>query len=247
MEFTEDTLILKVGRFREADLWLKLATPRHGVITAFAFGGSKSRRRFMGCLDPLNKVLFRIKRGRAGYLTCEEGTLLRGHPGLRSHPGRLGIAANCIKFYESVFEGPDETREPFELLDSVLQALDAARTVPQLFPVLFRARVLFMQGYAPDLGACPRCGKVLKDSVAPVLMVEQGRVVCGECVDKPGHRIRLGEEALGLLSLVRTASPTDWLGVSPGPVARRRFYDAVDGYMRYHLGLAWDEGRFRRV
>ena len=52
MENTEEALILTVGRFREADMWVRLFSPGRGAFTAFAFGGSRSKRRFAVALTP---------------------------------------------------------------------------------------------------------------------------------------------------------------------------------------------------
>ena len=54
MEWSDTALVLGVGRFRESDLWLRMLTRRHGIVSAFAFGGSRSRKRFCGCLDLFN-------------------------------------------------------------------------------------------------------------------------------------------------------------------------------------------------
>ena len=42
MEWTDTALVLHVGRFREADLWVRLLAPGQGLVTAFAFGGSNA-------------------------------------------------------------------------------------------------------------------------------------------------------------------------------------------------------------
>ena len=77
MEFSEQALVLKVGRFRGIDAWVRLVSPVRGVYTAFAFGGLKSRRRFLGCLDPLNHVRFKVRRsGHGGYHCLTEARLL---------------------------------------------------------------------------------------------------------------------------------------------------------------------------
>lgn len=248
MEFTERSLILKVGRFREIDLWVRLATPSRGVLTAFAFGGSKSRRRFLGCLDPLNHVLFRFKKSpRGDYLYLMEGSLIHGHPQLRTNQRKLGRAANCLKFFESVYEGPGGAREGYDLLSEALAVLDRAEDTSAMFPVLFRAKVAFLQGYGPGLATCPRCGKDLRNSVAPLFLVEEGQVVCSEHALGAGRRVPLGEEALKVLKAVDRGRPEDWAMLEPSPVARRQVYDAVEGMVRYHLGLAWEDGRFQRV
>ncbi len=248
MEFTERSLILKVGRFREIDLWVRLATPTHGVLTAFAFGGAKSRKRFLGCLDPFNQVQFRFKTSpRSGYLCLMEGLLLTGHRELRTDQQRLGQAANCLKFYEKALDSPGENKTGYELLSQSLSFLEEHPTVSPLFPVMFRAKLAFLLGYEPNLMTCPHCGKDLMDSVAPVFQVEIGRAVCGSCATPGGRRIPLGNESLKALRLIQREGPATWGGLLPSPVARRQLYDAVDALVRYHLGLAWKDGAFRPV
>lgn len=248
MEFTDTSIILRVGRFREIDLWVRLATPTHGVFTAFAFGGSKSRRRFMGCLDPLNRVDFHFKSGSRGeYLSLMEGNLVRGCPELRADPRRLGPAVNCLKFYESVFEGPEESPEAFSLLADSLELMEERQDVGPMFPILFRAKVVFLQGYGPGFGACPRCGKDLRTTVAPTLLVEQGVAVCAEHAHGGGRRVVLDREAVDLLETVRMRAPRRWVDAVPPRSTRRRLFEAVDALVRYHLGLAWEDGRFRRI
>ena len=62
LQWTDDALVLRVGKFREVDLWVRLLAREKGLVTAFAFGGSRSRRRFTGCLDAFNLI-----RVSAGY------------------------------------------------------------------------------------------------------------------------------------------------------------------------------------
>ena len=64
MEWSDTALVLGVGRFRESDLWLRMLTRRHGIVSAFAFGGSRSRKRFCGCLDIFNEHHITTKKTR---------------------------------------------------------------------------------------------------------------------------------------------------------------------------------------
>ena len=74
MEWSDTALVLGVGRFRESDLWLRMLTRRHGIVSAFAFGGSRSRKRFCGCLDLFNELQISTKTTRNGmYLSLQEG------------------------------------------------------------------------------------------------------------------------------------------------------------------------------
>jgi DNA repair protein RecO (recombination protein O) len=247
IEFSEQALVLKVGRFREQDLWVRLFSPSRGAYTAFAFGGCRSRRRFCGCLDALNQVRFHVKSDRRGtYLYLLEGTLEEAYPRIRADKERLGQAVNCLKFFEAVHLGPDGAAEGYSLITSCLESLDRAEAVSGLFPVLFRAKVAFAQGYAPSLTACSHCGKGIHSGSSPRLDVERGRVLCASCAGQaPG--LYLCREVLDLLERVRTCGPEEWRDVRPSGDVRRQCYAAVDHYVRFHLGLAWSGGSFRKI
>lgn len=246
MEFSERALVLKVGRFREQDLWVRLFSPTRGTYTAFAFGGCRSRRRFCGCLDALNQVRFQVRSDRRGaYLYLLEGALEEAYPRLRQDRERLGQAVNCLKFFEAVHLGPEGAAEGYGLISECLAALDRAEAVSGLFPVLFRAKVAFGQGYAPALTACSHCGKGIHSVSSLRFEVERGRVACAECAGQ-GAGISLGREALDLLEQVRASGPWDWRDARPEPAIRRQCYAVVDQYVRFHLGLAWAGGSFKK-
>lgn len=84
-------------------MWVRLLTRRHGVVRAFAFGGSRSRRRFSGCLDVLNFLRVRaVTSGNGRFLNLEEGVLVEGPQRLRADFTRLGMAMNCARFLEAM-------------------------------------------------------------------------------------------------------------------------------------------------
>lgn len=283
-EFSENVLILHVGQFREADAWLRLLSPTRGVFTAFAFGGCKSRRRFCGCLDPFNEVLFKIKSSRRGeYLNLEEGVLRHAPRKLRCDPQRLGLAVNCIKFAEAAADMTDGCAVTYGLLKETLHVLDEAASPSAMVPVLFRARLAFEQGLWPELQHCAECGKsfspegfapealasdaqdsspalreeLIKRICAPsrlcrssggCFFVERGKTVCPQCVSESrGQHLPLCGSTLDLLTLVRDSSPQHWQELELPPAVRRECAAMVERFVRYHLGLAWDRGRFRQV
>jgi len=249
MECTEKGLILKVGRFKEADLWVRYCSAGSGVRTAFAFGGAKSVKRFCGCLDALNVVLFKVKSSRGGeYLNLMEGTLVKSFPRLRSDAARMGPAVNCLKFFEAVTMDPGDSVGSYELLLDVLDVLEREDGVSSMFPLLFRAKLVFCLGLCPDLGTCSQCGKDIKSAGSDsFFMVEAGRVVCPSCARPPGKRVRLGKRATHLFDKVLTGPPHRWHDLDPPAEVRRQCFDAVDSFVRYHLGLAWEGGRFKKV
>lgn len=252
MEFTEKGLVLKVGEFREADAWVRLLSPHRGAWTGFAFGGMKSRRRFPGCLDPLNLVLFKVSQSRTGeYQNLEEGTLLHGFTAVKADPPRLGVAVNCVKFIEAVEVGPQGGAEAFDLLLETLQALESGRAAQEATPFLFRAAVAFAQGYAPQLSDCAGCGAGLSDFDNPRFFVEKGQVFCPRCqrADKagPGTGLAVSPSALRTLQWIRDSRPKDWKLLDLPPSVWREITQAVELFVAYHLDLRWDNGRYQKV
>ena len=248
MEFSEKALVLRVGRFREIDAWVRLFSPVRGAYTAFAFGGMRSRRRFPGCLESFNHVQFKVRCAqRQGYHCLTEAVLLDAPHRLRQDANRLGMAVNCLKFFEAVQVGPQGAADAYRLLRAMLAALEADAPPSSLFPVLFRARMTFAQGMLPSCDRCAVCGEPLGDQGA-VCHVEPGKLLCGHCRDDAsGIHQHLSGAALSLMTLAVGGLPEDWASCRPDPAAGREFSRTVDLLVRYHLGLAWEQGGFVRA
>lgn len=276
MEFTETVLILRIGKFREADLWVKFFSPTRGLLTAFAFGGSRSRRRFGGCLDPLNLVRFRVKRNRRStYLSLEEGVLEEMPTRLRTDWGRHKMAANCMRFVESIPVAPEGTEMTYRLLVDTVRHLNGEDEVPAVFPLLFRARFAFDQGFAPELDTCLTCG-CRPEGGAPVrFFLEEGRIICADCLARgpgdssgdgagesgeagtqddaagydPGNGLAFSVSpvAVRTLAFVRDHSVAEWKFLRFSPQVLAECERLVDGFIQFHLGLEMDRGGFRTV
>lgn len=264
MEFTERALVLKVGRFRENDVWLRLFCAGRGVISAFAFGGSRSRRRFCGCLDQLALASFRVEASRRGqYNVLQEGVLLHAHPGLRTDARKLGMVAHCLKFVEAVQLGPEGARPVFDLLLETLSTLETRSVGAEMLPLLFKAKLTFEQGLKPDLALCVRCGRPAWDhscagagaewagadesdfSQRLAFSVERGGLVCALCGHGQAETLCL--ESVRVLEWIGRSRPADWPGLSLEPETRRELSRVVDRFVAWHLGLRWENGTYRKI
>lgn len=262
MDTSEEALILKTGRFREHDVWVRYLSPGRGVATAFAFGGRVSRRRFGGCLEPLSLVRFQVGTSRTGsYLQLLEGQLLEPFARLRSDLPRLGMAVNCLKFAEVLDPSPEGAALAFAVLVEALGRLCRPAPVPDVWPLLVRARLAFGAGYAPELSSCLRCAKPVEHMTAPRFAVEQGRVVCAACAAtastaenaRPsglGLLLPASAETLVLLAGVLRNGPEQWDGLGMEALSgrtRRECYDIVERFVEFHLGLSQSGTGFRRA
>ncbi|MCF8085502.1 MAG: DNA repair protein RecO [Desulfohalobiaceae bacterium] len=245
-EFSQEVVILKAGRFREADLWLRFFTPDRGVMTAFAFGGLRSRRRFSGCLEPLSRVLFKIARQRAsGYYFLREGSLLDRFGDLHRHSSRLGMAVNCAKFVEAAHIGAEGSDRVYGLLLQTLTLLNEAEEVSENLPLYFRGRLTAEYGYRPDFGGCAVCGTPASHLERGAFSLARGAFTCAGCGFLRDARVLPGM-ALAHLDRILSSNPAEW-GLS-GSVQGRSLQQAcllLEKFVEYHMGLVWESGRFR--
>ncbi|MDC0335535.1 DNA repair protein RecO [Pseudodesulfovibrio sp.] len=251
MNATEKALVLKVGRFREADVWVRLLTPSRGLFNAFAFGGSRSRRRFVGCLDPFSHVLFTIGSSKRGeYTVLEEGSLLHNFPIIRKDSAKTGIAANCVKFVEAVEIEPSDGGLAYHLLLETMGMLEEGGST-DFVPWLFRAKFAFEMGYNPDFRACGRCGEIVGTQAGYQFGIEKGQVACPTCLSggKPleGLARPVSSGVLRALDWIQHSRPGDWATVSMDGEVRRQCSQLVELFVAYHLGLSWDNGMYKKV
>ncbi len=247
MEFSEDVVVLRVGTFREVDCWVRFFSPGHGILTGFAFGGRRSRRRFCGCLDPLSLVRFRVSRDRRREYYClEEGTLVNRYSGLKSDLKKLGMISNCVRFVESLALTPDGYAPAHALLTEMLETLDGAGGASWFLPVLFRAKMAFAQGYQPELRTCRECGQPLDVFPRAVFAVRDGGLYCLRCPSGNGQKISVSRETSRLLETLVRTGPVEWGGWIPPAVVREECAHLVDAFVQCHLGLTCDGNRFAR-
>ncbi len=248
MNFTEKGLILKVGRFRESDVWVRFFSPGRGVMQAIAFGGMRSKKRFPGCLDPLNLVSLTIGSDKMGrYLSIREGVLLHAFSSIKTETLRLGPASVCLKFVEAIIQGQQDSRRVFNLLLGTLHLLETMQGGCQDIPVLFRARIAFEQGYRIALGQCACCGASREFFDKPFLFVEKGQVLCSKCATEAQSALPLSWGALRTLEFARDIPPAMWGRLCVDPSVRDEAYRAVDRFLAYHLELRLEKGSFRTI
>ena len=249
-EWDDQIIILRLGLFHESDLWLRVLSRAEGLLTLFAFGGAKSVHRFCGCLDKFNTLQCRIKGSRRGYLNLQEASLITGPRILRKDWRKMGIASNCIRFMEAMRIDADCSESAFNLLEDLREKLENSKQPARLTTFFFRLNLASLLGFAPDLEKCAICGR---DSESNYFFIpEEGRTFCAHCLHllEDGlkrHAMRVGRSVLNRLCEVRFLPPSQWKEEDLDESEKRLCARIIDWFIRYHLGLAWENGTFRSV
>lgn len=249
MEWLDNGIVLELGSFREADVWVKLLTPQHGVISAFAFGGNHSRRRFCGCLGILNEIRVRIQKSRNGcFLNLQEATLINGPVQLRTNKSRLGALINCIRFLEVVGVSSDAAQSVYNLMKELFYFFEKNTQPYEIIPLLFRLRIASEQGYAPIFSNCAKCGSFIDNK--GFFGIPDGVLVCSTCICHIKTPFVIGSESLELLQRVQLTSPYDWKlseNTKSASIQKYECTEVINAFVEYHLGITWAQGRFFRI
>ena len=246
-EWTDQAIVLRMGHFRDADLWLKVLFRHKGLLTVFAFGASHSRRRFCGCLDVLNTLRCYVRTsGRQRFLNLTEAELLSGPASLRSNWQRSGLAANCLRFAEALGVNAESAEETFDLMEDLRQTLDSDRELSGMLPLFFRLRFACAQGFAPALNHCAGCGASHDGEF--FFSMDEGHLLCPVCARQQSrYMVRLPARALAAMRQVQANRPSAWPSAPLPYQERQALGRAIDGFVQYHLGLTWENGYFKRV
>ncbi len=250
-EWKEQAIILRIGHFRETDLWIKALLAKQGLCTLFAFGGAKSKKRFCGCLDIFNTISCRIRVSRTGeFFNLQEAELLEAPRMLRQDWRGMGMAMNCLLFTEAVGIGPESAPGCFNLLEDLRQAFEANGGRYPMYPIFFRMRMAAALGFAPDFQKCGRCGIPVNGE--GYFFINDGALRCPACVAKTDfvsswNIRRLDFFSLEFLRHIQKEMPTGWNSDQFLKADARKCCQAIDGFVQYHIGLMWDKGSFHRV
>ncbi len=247
MEWSDTGIVLKLGPFRESDLWVRLLTQRHGIISVFAFGGSRSKRRFCGCLGLLNEIKIRVQTSKNGrFLSLQEAQLIKALTYVKIDRNKLGILVNCVRFLEAIGVNTDSAVLNYNLIRELFYYLENSKEYIDIIPILFRLRIISDQGYAPKFFVCVKCGVFVEDGF---FKLSEGSLICKGCVEDVRRLFYISKETLVLLQCVQNNSPSDWIfseDIKLSLQQRHECSEIINAFVQYHLGIVWDNGRFYR-
>ncbi|MFH0787616.1 MAG: DNA repair protein RecO [Pseudomonadota bacterium] len=194
-----EAIILQVKLYGESDLIVDFFSSQAGRMRGIAKGAKKSKKRFVHCLEPLNRVrLSLFEKQNSSLVRLDQGEVLDPFQGIRKDFRKWGQASYFCEMIKELFAIGDSNPAVFELIKESLRVLEQEKGDPEVFPI-FQIRLLQLAGYALYLSACLHCGKKTEEIDAPFFSVARGGVFCPNCL--PGAKgIQL---SLGAIQSIR--------------------------------------------
>lgn len=187
---TVEAIILQVRPYGEADLLVEFFSDSHGLLKGVAKGVKKSKKRFVHCLEPLNRVrLWLFVKPNYSLVRLDQGEVIESFPEIRRHFRKWGLALYCAEMIPSLFAPGDPHPEVFEILKRALYLWEAKGPEEEIYNIL-RLRLLASAGYGLHLEGCLGCRKRFGEMTEPLFSFSGGGLYCRPCLP--------GEPGLGL-------------------------------------------------
>jgi len=238
-----EALVLRAVAFGESDLIVHLLTPAAGRLPAIAKGARRSRRRFPGTLDLMNRLAVQVERRRPAALARLEGArLLHTYEAVRNDAGRFALGCYLLELLDRLApEGgsPGDLRRLFGFALDALEWLDAEPPDARM-RTLLELRSLAALGLRPELLRCVRCGKAVEASATSIpFLIAEGGPACAACAAAPNLGAALPVH-LGTLRALDSALqfPLSSMGrIALGGAALDEAARLVTRFLGFHVGV----------
>ena len=154
--YRDEAIVLGSHKFGEADRVVVLLTLTHGKIRAVAKGVRRTKSSIGARLEPLSHVDISLRSGRE-LDTIAEVKLVHTHTALRSDFDRLAQGLSMVEAINKITLDREPMPEMFLMLSRALHALNE-----QFSPLMvgsFYMKLMAMEGSAPQVHECVRCGE----------------------------------------------------------------------------------------
>jgi DNA repair protein RecO (recombination protein O) len=238
-----EALVLRAVDFGESDRIVHLLTPAAGRLPAIAKGARRSRRRFPGTLDLMNRLAVQIERRRPAALARLEGArLLHTWEAIRADAARFALGCYLLELLDRLApEGgaPGDLRRLFRFAVDALAWLDAEPPDARM-RTLLELRALAALGLRPELLRCVRCGKAVPAPAGAIAFsIAEGGPVCAACAEAHGLGAALPVH-LGTLRALDSALdfPLASMGrIALGGAALEEAARLVTRFLGFHVGV----------
>lgn len=190
-----EAIVLQVRPYGEADLIIDFFSSQWGRLRGIAKGAKKSKKRFVHCLEPLNRVRLNIfEKQNISLARIDLGELIDPFPGIRKDFRKWGQASYFCEMIKELFAVGDQNPLVFELIRESLQVLNQEKGDPDIF-IIFQVRLLKLAGYALSLNTCLNCGKKAEEMDEAFFSPARGGILCPLCL-RGDKGIRLSSGAI---------------------------------------------------
>jgi DNA repair protein RecO (recombination protein O) len=219
----------------ESDKILTIYSREHGKLSAVAKGARRPGSRLSGATELFVSARFLLATGKSLDVIsqCEVTDVF---PDLRGDLGKLARATYMCELLDRLTLEHDATSaaDLFDLTLSALRLLQQAHEYPDAIVHAYELNLVAIQGYAPVLDRCVRCGEPLPRGpigFSPSL----GGSVCNADRRFADDTMILSPEAVAMLRTFAEGETLALLSLCPAPGTAGEAARALRWHLRYRV------------
>jgi DNA repair protein RecO (recombination protein O) len=155
--YRDEGVVLRTHKLGEADRIIVFLTAGRGKVRAVAKGVRKTKSRFGGRLEPPVHVSLLLYQGRDLDVVNQAETLDH-YRSIREDLDRMTDAMSLLEAVDQVAQQGEPNAPLYRMLTGALRALSEEPGHPPLLVAAFYWKLLALEGVAPVLDQCARCG-----------------------------------------------------------------------------------------
>lgn len=177
-------MVLSAMPVGEYDKRLVILTREHGKIAAFARGARRPNSPLLSLSQPCSFGTFTVYRGRDSY-TVSAGEISNYFSELREDLEGAYYGFYFCEFADYLTRENVDATGILKLLYQTLRCLTKKTISYKLVRVVFELKIIALNGEAPQVFECTRCGKHEENMV---FSAREGGLLCREC--EAGKEVR---------------------------------------------------------
>lgn len=156
--YRDQGVVLRTHKLGEADRIVVMMTAGHGKVRAVAKGVRRTKSRFGGRLEPPRHVSLLIYEGR-DLDVVQQAETLDHYRLVREDLERMSDALSLVEAVDQVAQQGEANFALYRMLTGALRVLNEAEDRSSLLVGAFYWKLLALEGVAPVVDECVRCGE----------------------------------------------------------------------------------------
>ena len=208
--FKTDAVVLNTHDYAESDRIVRIFTRAGGKMGAMAKGARRSRKRFVGNLEPPSLTAFTMSYKTGSELAIlEDGVLIDGFQNLKKDIRRLTAGSYLLELTSEMTREGQRIPALFDLLTEVLKLLDESGgkngVNESALLRYFEVSLLKTLGLMPHIDKCVECGGELS---RPSFSTARGGALCRSCSPSIAGVVPVSMGALKLMGMAARLTPS---------------------------------------
>ncbi|MEZ4458847.1 MAG: DNA repair protein RecO [bacterium] len=195
--------VLRTVAYGDNDVIVTLLGRTTGRISAIARSARANSKRFSGCLEPLRTIDATVSvRPNRDLGSLTNASVLHDYPGLETSYERITVASYVTELVRACTREGADAQDVYDLLASTYVHLATCEMLPEVLQAIthhFELQLLDLNGAAPSLDGCHRCGCVI-DAMDKLRCSRNGEgLLCASCLQPQERYGVLDERTLASL------------------------------------------------